>query len=185
MCPDTDEFATVSKDLESPEIMGCADNQLDFDEDGITNDLDICPDTPITIEVQTDGERIGCSLEQRVELGDLDAVVQKNILLIVIGTLVLIAMLGGVGFVLIRGGDNSQPGIEMMMAQQAAPMMHTGAPPMPAPPGFAPAQPTHVADYTGLPPGGHYDQGYDGSTIYISPDATQWQMNADGSFTRI
>ena len=181
MCPGTDEFATVSKDLESPEIMGCADNQLDFDNDGITNDLDICPDTPVEIDVQNEGERIGCSLEQRVELGDLDAVVQKNVIFIVIATLVLIALLGGLGFVLMRGGNSNSPsGAEMMMAQQAAPMMQAAAPP-----GFSPAQPTHVADYTGLPGGGHYDQGYDGSTIYIAPDATQWRMNADGSFTRV
>ncbi|MED5374990.1 MAG: hypothetical protein VX892_00605, partial [Candidatus Thermoplasmatota archaeon] len=57
--------------------------------------------------------------------------------------------------------------------------------PVQAPPGFAPSQPAYVADYTGLPGGGHYDQGYDGSTIYIAPDATQWKMNADGSFNRI
>ena len=158
---------------------------VDFDNDGITNDLDICPDTPTEIEVQIEGERIGCSLEQRAELGDIDALAQKNILIIVIATLVLVALLGGIGFVLTRGGNGSQSGVEMMMAQQAAPMMNAAAPPIPAPPGFAPAQPTHVADYTGLPGGGHYDQGYDGSTIYIAPDATQWQMNADGSFTRV
>ena len=131
--------------------------------------------------MQNEGERIGCSLEQRVELGDLDAVVQKNVIFIVIATLVLIALLGGLGFVLMRGGNSNSPsGAEMMMAQQAAPMMQAAAPP-----GFSPAQPTHVADYTGLPGGGHYDQGYDGSTIYIAPDATQWRMNADGSFTRV
>ena len=179
MCPDTDEFAAVSKDLDIPEIMGCADNQLDFDDDGITNDLDICPDTPVAIEVQTEGERIGCSLEQRVELGDLDAVFQKNILFVAIGILVLIALLGGVGFVLMRGGGNSQPGIEMMMAQQAAPMMLW----LRRPDLLLLNQPMLLI--TLASPGGHYDQGYDGSTIYISPDATQWRMNADGSFTRM
>ena len=62
--------------------------------------------------------------------------------------------------------------------------MQTAAP-VQVPPGFAPSPPANVADYTGLPGGGHYDQGYDGSTIYIAPDATQWKMNADGSFNRI
>jgi len=63
--------------------------------------------------------------------------------------------------------------------------MQTAVPAVHAPPGFTPSQPAYVADYTGLPGGGHYDQGYDGSTIYIAPDATQWKMNADGSFNRI
>ena len=57
--------------------------------------------------------------------------------------------------------------------------------PLQPPPGFAPVQPVTVADYTGLPGGGHYDQAYDGATIYIAPDSSQWRMNADGSFTRM
>ena len=47
-----------------------------------------------------------------------------------------------------------------------------------------PAQPTTVPDYSGLPPGGQYDQS-SGQTIYILPDGTRWQMMADGSFTRL
>ena len=45
-------------------------------------------------------------------------------------------------------------------------------------------QPTTVADYTGLPPGGQYDQST-GHTIYIQADGVRWQMNADGSFNRL
>ena len=59
------------------------------------------------------------------------------------------------------------------------------APPPPvatAPP--PPAQPTTVADYTGLPPGGSYDQST-GQTIYIQADGVRWQMMGDGSFNRL
>ena len=54
----------------------------------------------------------------------------------------------------------------------------------PAPQPAAPIQPTTVADYTGLPPGGHYDQST-GQTIYVQADGIRWQMNADGSFNRL
>ena len=54
----------------------------------------------------------------------------------------------------------------------------------PAPQPVAPIQPTTVADYTGLPPGGHYDQST-GQTIYVQADGIRWQMNADGSFNRL
>jgi hypothetical protein len=53
-----------------------------------------------------------------------------------------------------------------------------------APQPVAPMQPTTVADYTGLPPGGQYDQST-GHTIYIQADGVRWQMNADGSFNRL
>ena len=47
-----------------------------------------------------------------------------------------------------------------------------------------PAQPTAVADYTGLPPGGTYDQST-GQTVYIQADGVRWQMMGDGSFNRL
>jgi hypothetical protein len=47
-----------------------------------------------------------------------------------------------------------------------------------------PAQPMTVADYTGLPPGGTYDQST-GQTIYVQPDGVRWQMMGDGSFNRL
>ena len=64
-----------------------------------------------------------------------------------------------------------------------APVATAPAPPVAtAPP--PPAQPTTVADYTGLPPGGTYDQST-GQTIYIQADGVRWQMMGDGSFTRL
>jgi cell division protein ZipA len=47
-----------------------------------------------------------------------------------------------------------------------------------------PAQPMTVADYTGLPAGGQYDQST-GQTIYVQTDGTRWQMMGDGSFNRL
>jgi len=47
-----------------------------------------------------------------------------------------------------------------------------------------PQQPARVADYTGLPPGGSYDQST-GVTLYNAPDGSKWQMLADGGFLRL
>jgi hypothetical protein len=74
-------------------------------------------------------------------------------------------------------------------AQVAAPVapVQPAAVPAPAPVVTAPpppAQPTTVADYTGLPPGGSYDQST-GQTVYIQADGVRWQMMGDGSFNRL
>ena len=70
--------------------------------------------------------------------------------------------------------------IPQQHAQPAQPVAQ--APPAPQP--VAPMQPTTVADYTGLPPGGQYDQST-GQTIYVQADGIRWLMNADGSFKRL
>ena len=70
--------------------------------------------------------------------------------------------------------------ISQQHAQPAQPVAQ--APPAPQP--VAPMQPTTVADYTGLPPGGQYDQST-GQTIYVQADGIRWLMNADGSFKRL
>tara|TARA_B000000532_G_scaffold153428_1_gene123232 strand:- start:11895 stop:15590 length:3696 start_codon:yes stop_codon:yes gene_type:complete len=180
MCPGTEYGLQVNDD--DQDLMGCADNQLDFDNDNIMNDADVCPDTPANTEVQSEGERMGCTLEQRLALGDFDAQMEAYGLFVGLGAIVIIALLGAIGFFLLKSDDNigAIPPMPMKLRGE----MQTLAP-VQAPPGFAPSQPAYVADYTGLPGGGHYDQGYDGSTIYIAPDATQWKMNSDGSFNRI
>ncbi|MDG1550079.1 MAG: hypothetical protein P8Q94_08530, partial [Candidatus Poseidoniaceae archaeon] len=79
-----------------------------------------------------------------------------------------------------------QPAYQQPVAQQpiqTAQPVTAPAPPVataPAPP----AQPTTVADYTGLPPGGQYDQST-GQTIYVQTDGVRWQMMPDGSFNRL
>jgi hypothetical protein len=86
-----------------------------------------------------------------------------------------------------------QPSVPGMQQQYAQPqqMIQQPAQPVqpvvqqpPAPQPATPIQPTTVADYTGLPPGGHYDQST-GQTIYVQADGIRWQMNADGSFNRL
>jgi len=76
-----------------------------------------------------------------------------------------------------------------VMQQPAEPAMQAPLAVAPAPPVMAtapppPAQPMTVASYTGLPPGGSYDQST-GQTVYVQPDGTRWQMMGDGSFTRL
>ena len=75
-----------------------------------------------------------------------------------------------------------QQPVQQMQPVQQQPVQPVSAGVTTAPP--PPAQPTTVADYTGLPPGGTYDQ-TTGQTIYIQPDGVQWQMMGDGSFNRL
>ena len=71
---------------------------------------------------------------------------------------------------------------------EVTPAAVESAPVAPAPPAVTappPPQPAaRVADYTGLPPGGSYDQAT-GVTIYNAPDGSKWQMLADGGFLRL
>ena len=82
----------------------------------------------------------------------------------------------------------AQPVQHVQPVQAAAPVATAPVATAPAPPVATapppPAQPTTVADYTGLPPGGTYDQST-GQTIYIQADGVRWQMMGDGSFNRL
>ena len=70
-----------------------------------------------------------------------------------------------------------EPAMQAPMETAPAPSVVPTAPP-------PPAQPMMVANYTGLPPGGSYDQST-GQTVYVQPDGTRWQMMGDGSFNRL
>ena len=73
--------------------------------------------------------------------------------------------------------------MQPMVQQPTQPVVSAPVPQMAtAPPPHA--QPTTVADYTGLPAGGQYDQST-GQTIYILPDGARWQMMSDGSFNKL
>jgi hypothetical protein len=81
----------------------------------------------------------------------------------------------------------AQPVVQQPVMQQPVapqPVMTAPAPPAVATAPAPPAQPMTVADYTGLPPGGTYDQST-GQTIYVQTDGVRWQMMTDGSFNRI
>ena len=82
-----------------------------------------------------------------------------------------------------------QPVVQQPVQQPVQPAVQQPAMSAPAPPAMAtapppPAQPTTVADYTGLPPGGTYDQST-GQTVYVQADGVRWQMMPDGSFNRL
>ena len=162
----------------SPELIGCAASQRDEDADGVMSDVDQCPDTPSGEEVQTDGEYAGCSLDERVNLGDTSAVLQKNLVWIIIGTVLFIGIAVMATMLVLRRGDQSvAPGDSMFMDPHASPMGYAAAP--------AVAAPQVIPDYTQLPGGGSYSTGAMGETIYNAPDGSNWQMQADSSFIRI
>ena len=131
----------------------------------------------------------------------------SNTALIVGSTIGVIGILAGVAVVLMRG-RNSEPTIGEQMAMESqmpiaqpnpvaqSPMAQPATPVQPtvqeqfvaptvrqmqtAPP--PPAQPSTVADYTGLP-GGTYDQST-GQTVYIQADGMNGN-DANGSFNRL
>jgi hypothetical protein len=161
-----------------PELVGCSDSQRDEDADGVMSDIDVCPDTPAKEDVQTEGEYAGCSLDERVSKGDTSAVLQKNLLWIVIGSLFFIG-LAVMGTLMVLRRKEQAPTVSGSFEQS-----------MVAPTGFAQAPavaaaPQVAADYTQLPGGGGYSTGAMGDTIYNAPDGSNWQMQTDSSFIRI
>ncbi|DAC15033.1 MAG TPA: hypothetical protein D7I06_07715 [Candidatus Poseidoniales archaeon] len=73
----------------------------------------------------------------------------------------------------------SQPIVQQpVQAIAPAPALELATAPPP------PMQPTTVSDYTGLPPGGQYEQA-NGQTVYLQQDGVRWQMMSDGSFNRL
>ena len=134
---------------------------------------------------------------------------ESNTALIVGSSIGIIGIIVGIAVVVLRGRSessdkdfsqqmwNDEPAAQqpMMQTQPQQPVQQQPIQPVqqqpvhPAPAAVTtapppPAQPTTVADYTGLPPGGTYDQST-GQTIYIQPDGVQWQMMGDGSFNRL
>ena len=61
LCPNSPIGEAVNED-------GCAQSELDDDEDGVKNNADLCPNTPAGIAVDSDG----CSQEQRTSDSDGD-----------------------------------------------------------------------------------------------------------------
>ena len=159
----------------SSDLIGCSASQRDEDADGVMSDVDVCADTPAGQDVQTEGEYVGCSLDERVFLGDTSAVVQKNLLWIVLGTLFIIGLGVTITLSLMRKSGGS--------LSQAAAWEQPLAPSMQVQP--APTSPQTIPDYTHLPGGGSYITGSMGETIYNAPDGSQWQMQPDSSFVRI
>ena len=175
VCLDTPEGEEV---LLEGDLLGCSASQRDEDADGVMSDVDVCLDTPEGESVQTSGEYAGCSLDERVNLGDTSAVLQKNMIFIIIGVILVLGIAAMATVLIMRkNGDatDSQPSWDQPMMPVdpfAAPVV-------------SPAAPQVLSDYTQLPGGGGYSTGAMGETIYNAPDGTNWQMRTDGSFIRI
>ena len=128
--------------------------------------------------------------------GDSESIVEaksSNTGLIVGSTIGILGVIIGIAFVVLRGRNSGNTGANLAQQSWAEPQQpivqqpvsSTPAPPaqmMTAPP--PPAQPTTVPDYTGLPPGGQYDQST-GQTVYVQADGIRWQQMPDGSFNRL
>jgi len=172
-CPTTPAGEDV---LAEGEFIGCSAGERDEDGDGIMTDVDVCPDTKSGQSVEASGEFIGCSLDERVELGDTSAVLEKNMMLIIGGTVALFVLVVlAVTMLMRRGGKRSES-----VDWDAVPAV---------PPGFdmpgAPVAQQVLKDYTQLPGGGSYSTGAMGETVYNAPDGSNYQMQTDGSFIRI
>ena len=113
-----------------------------------------------------------------MNLGDTSAVLQKNMIFIIIGVILLLGIAAMATVLIMRKNGES-------MAAQAS----WDQPMMPSDPFAAPAAasatPQVLSDYTQLPGGGGYSTGAMGETIYNAPDGSNWQMQTDGSFIRI
>ena len=151
---------------------------LDEDADGVMTDIDVCLETPAGESVQTSGDYAGCSLDERVNLGDTSAVLQKNMVFIIIGVVLLLGIAAMTTVLILRKNGES-----------TAAQVSWDQPMMPSDPFAAPAAvsatPQVLSDYTQLPGGGGYSTGAMGETIYNAPDGSNWQMQTDGSFIRI
>ena len=176
MCPETPAGESVLD--AGPELIGCSASQRDEDADGVMSDIDACPETPANEDVQTEGEYAGCSLDERVNLGDTSAILQKNLLWIVIGSLFFIGLAVMGTLMVLRRKEQSPATAGSFEQSMVSPAGFAQAPAVAAAPQVA-------ADYTQLPGGGSYSTGAMGETIYNAPDGSNWQMQADSSFTRI
>jgi hypothetical protein len=79
------------------------------------------------------------------------------------------------GVMLLRGGKDEEG---LGMGYGTTPPVGGMMPPTPT------AALAMVPDYTLLPPGGNYVTNDAGQTVYLSPDDTDWTMQADNSFVR-
>ena len=164
-------------------------------------------------DIGTDEDDETTNGETKDEEGASDAEDQSSNTVLIAGSAIgILGIVIGVAVVVLRGRSSDsgkdfssqlwadgaaqpvaqQPVMQQPVAQQPAvqqpaapqPAMSAPAPPAAATAPAPPPQPMTVADYTGLPPGGTYDQST-GQTIYVQTDGVRWQMMTDGSFNRI
>ena len=154
-------------------------------------------------DVGTDDDDETTNGETKDEEGASDTEDQSSNTMLIAGSAIgVLGIVIGIAVVVLRGRSSDsgkdfssqlwadgagQPVAQQPVMQQPAapqPAMSAPAPPAAATAPAPPPQPMTVADYTGLPPGGTYDQST-GQTIYVQTDGVRWQMMTDGSFNRI
>jgi len=163
---------------------GCTDWQKDADGDGVVDGDDDCASTSSD---DTLIEETGCSHEQRLAAGDVNAMLKEYGLILggVGGFLVLLI----VGMLLMLGrrkkGGKKMDAWDSDSAQLAAGGYPGVSPAVPAPAmPMAQAGPVRAASYAELPPGGNYVTDAAGGTWYNATDGSQWAMQGDGSFIK-
>ncbi len=174
ICPNTPAGEPI---LTEGPLRGCSASQRDEDGDGIMSDVDECPDTPSKESVEKSGEYSGCSFDERLELGDTSAIIEKNMVWIILGTVAVLALAVALTMVFLRRRSDADPSQWVGQMPDQVGQDHSMA--------QVAQTPMAVSDYTQLPGGGSYVTGSMGETIYNAGDLSSWKMNADGSFTRI
>jgi hypothetical protein len=116
-----------------------------------------------TDDTTTDGDTLDTA-------GNVGMVVYGIIGAFIVALLIAVTL----GVMLLRGGKEEELG----MGYGATPPVGGMMPPTPT------AALATAPDYTQLPPGGNYVTNDAGQTVYLSPDDTDWTMQADNSFVR-
>jgi len=117
-----------------------------------------------TDDTTTDGDTLDTS-------GSAGIVVYGIIGAFIVALLIAVTL----GMMLLRGGKEEDG---LGMGYGTTPPVGGMMPPTPT------AALAMVPDYTLLPPGGNYVTNDAGQTVYLSPDDTDWTMQADNSFVR-
>ena len=163
---------------------GCSEWQLDDDSDGVFNAEDNCDETG---DSDTLIDKIGCSHEQRLAAGDVNAMLKEyGLILGIVGAALILSIV--VMMVMLsrrKKGGGSLDAWDADSAQIAAGGYVAGQPAAPAhSPLSIAAGPVQVASYNELPANGNYVTDAAGGTWYNAPDGSQWAMQGDGSFIK-
>jgi hypothetical protein len=127
---------------------------------------DVTQERPEVVDDSTDDSTAGDDTLDTA--GNVGMVVYGIIGAFIVALLIAVTL----GVMLLRGGKEEELG-----------MGYGGASPVGMPP--APTAALAMApDYTQLPAGGNYVTNDAGQTVYLSPDDTDWTMQADNSFVR-
>lgn len=175
-CPQTEAGKAVDGN-------GCSQWQIDDDSDGVVNADDNCDETG---ESDTLIDEIGCSHEQRLAAGDVDAMLKEyGMILGIVGGALLLSIVAMIAMLSRRKkGKGGMDAWDADSAQLATGGYVAGQPATPLSAQAPAAGPTRAASYAELPANGNYVTDAAGGTWYNAPDGSQWAMQGDGSFIK-